>query len=109
MFDNTFYNGGFVLTMDEQNDFIDVLKGVPSFANFYNAGESYTPYVPFVLELFPKHIKSVSMVGFFTILSLLHVCLARCLIEASLQLFLHDHGMYSTSMTTPLKVGVMVT
>jgi len=56
MFDNTFYNGGFDLTMDEQDDFIDVLKGVPSFANFYNAGESYTPYVPFVLQLFPKHI-----------------------------------------------------
>ena len=53
MFDNTFYNGGFELTMDEKNDFINVLKGVPSFANFYNAGESYTPYVPFVLELFP--------------------------------------------------------
>ena len=56
MFDNTFYNGGFDLTMDEHDDFIDVLKGVPSFANFYNAGESYTPYVPFVLELFPEHI-----------------------------------------------------
>ena len=72
MFDNTFYNGGFDLTMDEQNDFIDVLKGVPCFVDFFNAGESYTPYVPFVLELFPEHIKSVSMVRFFTILSLLH-------------------------------------
>ena len=58
--------------MDEQDDFIDVLKVVPSFANFYNAGESYTPYVPLVLELFLEHIKCVSMVRFFTILSLLH-------------------------------------
>ena len=72
MFDNTFYNGGFDLTMDEQDDFIDVLKGVSSFANFNNVGESYTPYVPFVLKLFPEHIKSFNMVIFFTILSLVH-------------------------------------
>jgi len=64
MFDNTFYNGGFDLTMDEQDDFIDVLKGVPSFVNFYNAGESYTPYMPFVLQLFPGHIHDISMVSF---------------------------------------------
>ena len=72
MFDNTFHNGGFDLTLDEQDDFIDVLKGVPSFANYYNAGESYTPYVPFVLKLFLGHIKDFSMVRFFTILSLVH-------------------------------------
>ena len=69
MFDDTFYNGGFDLTMDEQDDFIDVLKGVPSFVIFNNVGESYTPYVPFVLKLFPGHIKDYSMVRFFTILS----------------------------------------
>ena len=72
MFDNTFYNGGFDLTLDEQDDFIDVLKSLPMAADFYNAGESYTPYVPFVLKLFPGHIKSFSMVRFFTILSLVH-------------------------------------
>ena len=64
MFHNTFYNGGFDLTMDEQDDFIDVLKGVSGFADFYNAGESYTPYVPFVLQLFPGHILDISMVSF---------------------------------------------
>ena len=72
MFDNTFYNGGFGLTMDEQDDFIDVLKVLPMAADFYNAGESYTPYVPFVLKLFPGHVKDFSMVRFFTILSLVH-------------------------------------
>ena len=72
MFDNAFYNGGFDLTLDEQDEFIDVLKGVPQFVNFYNAGESYTPYVPLVLQLFPGHVKDFSMVRFFTILSLVH-------------------------------------
>ena len=67
-----FYNGGFDLTMDKQDDFIDVLKGVPSFANFCNVGESYTPYVPFVVQLFPGHVKDFNMVRFFTILSLVH-------------------------------------
>ena len=51
--------------MDEQDDFIDVLKGLPMAANFYNAGGSYTPYVPFVLQLFPGHIRDISMVRFF--------------------------------------------
>ena len=37
-----FYNGGFDLKIDEQDDFIDVLKGVPSFVNFNNVGEPYT-------------------------------------------------------------------
>ena len=72
MFDTTFYNGGFDLTMDEQDDFIDFLKGVPSFVNFNNVGESYTPYVPFVLKLRPEHIKSFNMVRVFTIMSLGH-------------------------------------
>ena len=72
MFDNTFYNGGFDLTIDEQDDFIDILQGVPSFVNFNNIGESYTPYVPFVPKLRSDHIKSFNMVRFFTILSLVH-------------------------------------
>ena len=72
MFDNTFNNGGFDLTLDEQDDFIDVLKSLPMVAEFYNAGASYTPYVSFVLQLFPKHIKKFSMVRFFTILSLVY-------------------------------------
>ena len=49
MFDNTFYNGGFDLTLDEQDNFIDVLKSLPMAADFYNADTSYTTYVPFVL------------------------------------------------------------
>ena len=72
MFDNTFYNGGLDLTMDEQDDFIDALKSLPMAANQYNAGASYTPYVPFVLQLFPEHIIFFNMVRFFTILSLVH-------------------------------------
>ena len=72
MFDNTSYNGCFDLRIDEQDDSIDVFKGVPSFVNFNNVGESYTPYVSFVLKLFPEHIKSFNMVRFFTILSLVH-------------------------------------
>ena len=72
MFDNTFYNGGFDLKMDEQDDFIDVLKSLPMAAEFYNASASYTPYVTFVLQLFLEHICDISMVRFFTILSLVH-------------------------------------
>ena len=72
MFDNAFYNGGFDLTMYEQDEYIEVLKGVPGFVDFYNAGESYTPYVPFVVELFPGYVKDLNMVRFFTILSLVH-------------------------------------
>ena len=58
--------------MDEQDDFIDVLKSLPMAADFHNVGASYTPYVPFVLRLFPEHIRDISMVRFFTILSLVH-------------------------------------
>ena len=72
MFDNAFYKGGFDLTMYEQDEYIEVLKDVAGFANFYDVGESYTPYVSFVLKLFPGHIKYFSMVRFFTILSLVH-------------------------------------
>ena len=72
MFDNAFYNGGFDLTMYEQDEYIEVLKYVTSFANFYDAGESYTPYVPFVLELLPVYVSNHIMVSFFTVLSLLH-------------------------------------
>ena len=72
MFDNTFYNGGFDLTLDEQDNFIEVLKSLPMAADFYNAGASYTPYVPFVLKLRSDHIKSFNMVRFFTIPSLVH-------------------------------------
>ena len=71
MFDNAFYNGGFEeLTMDEQAEYIKVLKDVTGFANFYDAGESYTPYVPFVVELFLGYVSNYIMVRFFTVLSL---------------------------------------
>ena len=72
MFDNTFYDGGFDLTMDEQDNFIHILEGVPLFVNSNNIGESYTPYVPFVLKLRSNHIIFFNMVRFFTILSLIH-------------------------------------
>ena len=72
MFDNSFYNGGFELTMDEQAEYIEVLKDVTGFPNFFYAGESYTPYVPFVVELLPGYVSNYIMVRFFTVLSLLH-------------------------------------
>ena len=55
--------------MAEQDDFIDVLRGVPSFVNSNNVGRPYTSYVPFVLKLLPGHIKDYNMIRFFTILS----------------------------------------
>ena len=68
MFDNAFYNGGVgELTMDEQDEYISFLKDVTGFGS-----ESYTPYVPFVLELLPEYVSRDIMVIFFTVLSLLH-------------------------------------
>ena len=68
MLDNAFYNGGVEeLTMDEQDEYIDFLKDVTGFAR-----ESYTPYVLFVVELFPGYVSNHIMVRFFTVLSLLH-------------------------------------
>ena len=64
MFDNAFYNGGFDLTMMEQDEFIEVLTGVAGFAYIYDAGESYTPYVPFVVQMFQGHVKDFNMVRF---------------------------------------------
>ena len=69
MFDNAFYNGGFDLTMDEQDEYIEVLKDVAGFADFYDARESYRPYVPFVVDLFPRYVIDFIMVRLFTILS----------------------------------------
>ena len=68
MFDNAFYNGGVEeLTMDEQDEYIDFLKNLIVFAR-----ESYTPYVLFVVELFPGYVSNHIMVRFFTEKSLLH-------------------------------------
>ena len=61
-----------MLSMDEQDEYIDVLKNVAGCADFHDTGESYTPYVPFVLELFPGYVSNYIMVRFFIILSLLH-------------------------------------
>ena len=72
MFDNAFYNGGFDLTMDEQDEYIEVLKDVAGFADFFYAGESYRPYVPFVVKLLLGYVTKFIMVRFFTILSLVH-------------------------------------
>ena len=129
MFDMAFYNRGIdqELTWDEQDEYIDFLRNVNGFAR-----ESYTPYVPFVVELFPGYVSNYIMVRFFTVLSLAsyfiifsitkyfthiyvfnreslkNVCLDGCLLEASLQLFLHSHGKNSSRRTTPLKVKVKV-
>ena len=68
IFDNAFYNGGVEeLTMDEKYEYIYFLEDVTGFAS-----ESYTPYVPFVLELLPIYVSNYIMVRFFTVLSLLH-------------------------------------
>lgn len=64
MFDNTFFNNGLDLTLDEQDDFIEVLKSLRMATDFYNAGASYTPYVPFVLELLEHQIHDISLVRF---------------------------------------------
>ena len=58
--------------MDEQDEYIKVLKDVAGFADFYDAGESYRPYVIFVAELLPVYVTKPIMVRFFTILSLVH-------------------------------------
>jgi hypothetical protein len=69
MFDMAFYNRGVdqELTWDEQDEYIDFLRNVNGFAR-----ESYTPYVPFVVELLPGYVSNYIMVRFFTVLSLLH-------------------------------------
>ena len=51
MVDNTYYNHGLELTLVEQDVFIEVLKSLSMAAYFFNAGASFTPYVPFVLQL----------------------------------------------------------
>ena len=51
--------------MPEQDDFIGVLRDVPSYVNSNNVGQPYTSYVPFVLKLLPRHIKDYNMVRFF--------------------------------------------
>ena len=50
--------------MDEQDVFIDVLENLRMAADFFNVGASYTPYVPFVLELTGDQIHAISLVRF---------------------------------------------
>ena len=64
MIDNTYYNHGLELTMDEQDVFIEVLKSLRMAADFFNAGASFTPYVSFVLQLTGDKISEISMVRF---------------------------------------------
>ena len=64
MFDNTYFNRGLELTLDEQDEFIEVLKNLHMAAEFFNAGASYTPYVPFVLQLTDAQIHAISLVRF---------------------------------------------
>ena len=66
MFDAALYYGGFNLTMPEQDDFIGFLRDVPSYVDSNrNVGQPYTSYVPYVLKLFPTHIKDSKMVSSF--------------------------------------------
>ena len=67
MFDSALYYGGFNLTMPEQDDFIGFLRDVPSYVDSNNnVGQPYTSsYVPYVLKLFPTHIKDSKMVSSF--------------------------------------------
>ena len=52
--------------MPEQDDFIGFLRDVPSYVDSNsNVGQPYTSYVPYVLKLFPTHIKDSKMVSFF--------------------------------------------
>ena len=50
--------------MDEQDIFIVVLKNLHMAVDFFNAGASYTPYVPFVLRLTQTQINAISLVRF---------------------------------------------
>ena len=62
--DNTFYNDGLDLSMNEQDEFILVLKLLPAYAVHFKAGPSCGPYVSFVLRLDEDKIKEPSMVRF---------------------------------------------
>ena len=64
MVDNTYYNHGLELTMDEQDIFIEGFKSLRMVVDFFNAGASFTPYVPFVLQLTGDKISEISMVRF---------------------------------------------
>ena len=64
MVDNTYYNYGLELTMDEQDVFIDILRQMPMATKVYNVGAPYTPYKPFVLELKSFYINAPVLVRF---------------------------------------------
>ena len=62
--DNTFYNRGLDLSMHEQDEFILVLKFLPTYASHFKAGPSFGPYVPFFLQLEDYMLKWPSLVRF---------------------------------------------
>jgi hypothetical protein len=62
IFDSTFYNNGFDLSMNEQDAFIEVIKLVPSYANYLKVGRPFGAYVPFVLKLEDYMLKWHSLV-----------------------------------------------
>ena len=64
MIDNTYYNHGLELTMEEQDVFIEVIKNLHMVADFFNVGAYYTPYVLFVLQLTEDQIHAISLVRF---------------------------------------------
>ena len=64
--DNTFYNGGFDLSMNEQDAFIEILKLVPSYVDYIKIGRPFEPYVPFVLNLEDYMFKWNSLVRFLS-------------------------------------------
>ena len=66
LFDNTFYNDGLDLSMNEQDAFIKVLKLVPLYANYLKVGHPFGPYVPFALKLEEYILKWHSLVRFLS-------------------------------------------
>ena len=62
--DNTFYNDGLELSMNEQDEFIKFLKLLPAYANHFKAGPPFGAYMPFVLRLEDYMLKWPSLVRF---------------------------------------------
>ena len=61
---NTYYNHGLELTMEEKDVFINVVRNLHVGVLIFKAGASYTPYVPFVLHLTDGQINAISLVRY---------------------------------------------
>ena len=64
MIDNTYYNQGLELTMEEKDVFINVVRNLHVGVLIFKAGAYYTPYVSFVLQLTEAQINAISLVIF---------------------------------------------